>query len=686
MSGITGVFYLDGRPVNRETIDRMVHTMPHRGPDGMHTWSEGPVALGHCMLHTTPESLQEHLPYFSPRSGCVITADARIDNRASLAALLDVRDSIEVADGEFILAAYEKWGRACVDHLIGAFAFVIWDPRQQQLFCARDQMGIKPFYYYHGPNQLFAFGTEIKSFIHLPDVPKALNELCVGLYLADAPEDHYTLYEGIYRLPPAHIMTISEAGLQKEKYWTLTPVKTAANSDEEYVAGFLEIFEEAVRARTRSAFPVASQLSGGLDSSAVTAVADEVLRKEQTGKLHTLSLRFHACPACDEGSYIDAVLAEIDAISHFIDADAYGPLRLLPEVYAVLDDEVANGNYYTFWEMFKVVAGAGGRVVLDGLDGDTAIMHGILRFGELAQDEEWDTFIREARAAAANHGHVEGGQRFLEVLGNTNWILYTYASPVIKEMATETRPIAFWRAVNALQKGFGIDNKATYKKYWRRLITPALFLKWWDRDEEISSDLNLDYLKDRFIKDFDLEAWVRELKGLKSPRRVRERQAMLYRPGFLARTLEKGDHVAAWFGLENRHPFMDIRLLQYCLGMPASQSFRGGWSRAVLRDAMKNYLPDEVRMRVDKTRMSEHVRRSLFEVDRQILDDTIPELGNMCKYLKVDQIQELHRTLSALFDKADEENIDGKDLVVLLRAVSIYYRLMYNQLGGIWAE
>ena len=166
MSGIIGIHYLDGRPVDRENLTKMVDILAHRGPDGADIWVDGCVGLGHRMLWTTPESLIEKLPLENQRGDLVITADARIDNRDELIAALQInnRPSDKVVDSELILAAYEKWGEDCPEHLLGDFAFAIWDERRELLFCARDHFGVKPFYYYFA-NNTFAFGSEIKALL-----------------------------------------------------------------------------------------------------------------------------------------------------------------------------------------------------------------------------------------------------------------------------------------------------------------------------------------------------------------------------------------------------------------------------------------------------------------------------------------------------------------------------------------
>lgn len=150
MSGIVGIYHLDGRPVEQQDVQRMTDSIAHRGPDGSAVWIEGPVGLGHRMLYTTPESLHEKLPLTNRTGDLTITADARIDNRNELFSMLNFngRPRETIPDSEIILVAYEKWGEKCPEKLLGDFAFTIWDKRKQAIFCARDPIGIKPFYYY----------------------------------------------------------------------------------------------------------------------------------------------------------------------------------------------------------------------------------------------------------------------------------------------------------------------------------------------------------------------------------------------------------------------------------------------------------------------------------------------------------------------------------------------------------
>jgi asparagine synthase (glutamine-hydrolysing) len=176
LSAIAGLVRLDDQPVDPAEPAAMRARLAHRGPDGGGDWHGGPAGLTHCLLRVTPESLSEQQPLAS--SERIITADARLDNRAELCAALGRPDAGQ-PDAALILAAYERWGAACAEHLLGDYAFAIWDSAERTLFCARDYIGFKPFYYHAGPH-LFAFATELKALFALPDVPRRLNEVRVA--------------------------------------------------------------------------------------------------------------------------------------------------------------------------------------------------------------------------------------------------------------------------------------------------------------------------------------------------------------------------------------------------------------------------------------------------------------------------------------------------------------------------
>ena len=181
MSGIAGILYRDGRPVQQPDIQEMLSAIAFRGPDERGTWTDGPVGFGNCLLRTTPESVYEAQPFKNTRDDLVITADARIDNRDELVSTLNLasRQPLLLSDSELILASYEKWGEHCAEKLLGDFSFAIWDKRQQRLYCAVDHFRLKPFIYYNSDNS-FIFSSQMSGLLPGKLVPKELNGVRLG--------------------------------------------------------------------------------------------------------------------------------------------------------------------------------------------------------------------------------------------------------------------------------------------------------------------------------------------------------------------------------------------------------------------------------------------------------------------------------------------------------------------------
>lgn len=284
MSGIYGIVRFDGAPVSAEPLRRMAAAMALWGPDGRGQWLGGAAGLGQLMLHTTPESQRERLPAsIRVAPHLVITADARIDNREELFDALGAPSAgrEQTPDSSLILLAYEKWGRECVRRLAGDFAFAIWDGRERRLFCARDPFGCRPFVYLLDERR-FVFASDVKGVRAQVEAPR-INEALLAAYLqmrTDWAEKRLTFFEGIVKLPPAHFLTVQDGRAELAEYWRAEDAPEVRRATKGALAEEMRaLFEQAVKCRLRSAFPVGSHLSGGLDSSAISVVAARGLRE-----------------------------------------------------------------------------------------------------------------------------------------------------------------------------------------------------------------------------------------------------------------------------------------------------------------------------------------------------------------------------------------------------------------------
>lgn len=674
MSGIVGIFYRDNRLVDRADLERMVNILGHRGPDGQGIWQESSVGLGHRMLHTTPESLKEKLPLTNRTGALVITADARIDNRAELIETLNLSDRPhdQIADSQLILAAYEMWGESCPEKLIGDFAFVIWDGQKQQLFCARDHMGVKPFYYHYKPGRLFVCASEIKALLYLPEVPCQLNEVRIADHLVSMFEDKViTYYQDILRLPPAHILIIRDQTLHLQSYWTLDPgYELRLSSDEAYVETFRDLFFEAVRCRLRSAFPVGSTLSGGLDSSSVTCVARELLIQEKNIPLHTFSYIFDTVTECDERSYINAVLAQAGYIPHVMPGDQLSPLIDAERVFWHLEGASIGAAMYLPWYLCHTAQQVGTRNFLTGFDGDTAISHGVTYLTELARTGQWSNFFIEGEALSEHFDFTPRN------------ILESCGLPSLQGFVRRRQWADFIRGIGAISRHSNLSRLHLFLNYGVKPFVPKPVGRVWRRfrgHTETPPKINT-IIKPEFAQRLNLRIRLKRLNQLRSspPSTLREEHWRNLTTGTLPLNFELYDHTTAAFGVEARHPFMDRRLIEFCLALPPNQKLRRGWTRWILHQAMASILPEPVRLRRNKTRLGPNFIRGLLAFERETLDEIIlNDSSSLENYVEINILRKAYQRLLSQEDGAD------KDIMDVWGAVTLALWLRYSGMASL---
>ena len=351
MSGIVGIVNLDGAPVDRELLSQMTDFLSFRGPDAQEVWVEDNVGFGHAMLRTTWEAKTERQP-LTLDGKIWLTADARIDGRAELIAELEAKlrrkiepvelhgqasrltddsyhsngyDSVARTpnDAELILFAYEAWGEDCVKHLIGDFAFAIWDSHQRRLFCARDHFGIKPFFYAHVDNT-FVFSNTLNCVRLHPKVSDELNEIAIGDYLlfGDNYERDTTAFVQIARLPGAHTLISSSSNFKVQRYWSLTTDFHLHYQDsQDYPEQFRSLLTKAVKDRLRTS-RVAFEMSGGGDSTSVAALAT-TLTPNKAGALKAFCVSYENLIPDQERQYSGLAASALGIPIEHIIADEF---------------------------------------------------------------------------------------------------------------------------------------------------------------------------------------------------------------------------------------------------------------------------------------------------------------------------------------------------------------------------
>lgn len=515
----------------------------HWGPDGGDTWHDTHCGLGQRLLFNTPEALHERLPRWVDEARLAITAEARIDNRDELCDHFAIphAERPTTPDSELILRAYLKWGEDCPDQLLGDWSFAIWHPDEQKLFLARDHSGNTSLVYWQEGGR-FAFASEPKA-LYAIGAPRRLNELYLAQVLISWPAYHgpQTIDLDIQRLPPAHAMTVTPEGSRTWCYWRLeeTP-ELRLPSREEYVEGFREIYDRAVRDRLRSYRPVGTTLSGGLDSGSVTALAARALGEQ--GKRLTA---FTAVPLYDtsetvgrtrfgdETHFASLTAARWENVDHrLLDSAHISPVAGIRRTLAVMPEPShAASNYFWMIDLLKQAQAAGLGTLLTGQGGNATI--------------SWTgaPALRSRLAAFRHEGWKAGVRRNLPL-----WAL---------------RPLIAWRMRSQTWSGAAI-----HADFARRVELARR------RAAAMGQDITLQ----------------------ESRRKPQDMRYAIIQPG-AGRIGDLWARMGADVALEIRDPTFDKRVMAYTLSVPDPifDSPDGG-DRWIIRTAMAGLLPEEVRL------------------------------------------------------------------------------------------
>lgn len=394
MSGILGILHLDGAPVERQLLEGLAEFHKFRGPDAQQAWTQGNVGFAHALLRTSEDCADERQP-FQLGDNIWITADARVDGQRELVSKLTdagQKPRAEACDAELVLRSYRAWGAECVDHLLGDFAFAIWDAPNQRLFCARDQMGVKPFYYAQvGP--VLIFSNTLDCIRQHPAVSNRLNNLAIADFLLfDINQDPATTaFADIRRLPAAHALQCERRTVSIRRYWTLSVTEPIHfKHDSEYIERFRELLDQAVADRLR-AKSAGILMSGGLDSTTVAAAAKRILTANGGLSAHTVVLSHD-----DERRYASLAASALQIPIQFRFADDC----------QLFDQATDPGHWLPFPEhsawpdqtpgLLRQI-GFRSRIALTGIGGDPCLLGRItMHFRELMRNRRLGPALRDA--------------------------------------------------------------------------------------------------------------------------------------------------------------------------------------------------------------------------------------------------------------------------------------------------
>jgi asparagine synthase (glutamine-hydrolysing) len=536
VSGICGIAHVDGASVDASALERMTQSMAFRGPDAQETWAEGGVGLGHALLRTTFESEGERQP-LSFDGQVWITADARLDARKEMICARSSggrearRDMPDVA---LVLHAYHAWGEACVRHLLGDFAFGIWDARSRSLFCARDHFGIKPFFYSQAGGCL-VFSNTLECVRRHPAVSADLNELAIADFLlfGENLEPDTTAFAQVMRLASGHCMTWSAEGLEVRAYWTLPrDIQVSHRAAGDYVERFRELFDIAVSDRLRTN-RVGIEMTGGMDSTSVAVTAQALLRRQGGPfQLSAYTGIFEHLIPDEEGRYASMVAQSAGFALRVLPSDDYRLFDRFDTPYVRLPEPFHDPVHVQRRDICRDAA-AESRVFLTGWEGD-AMLNETPKpyFRDLMRRGAWP------RAAMGMLGYAVMQRRLV--------------------------PLALRDRV----RGAGAPGGPQEVPYptW---ISPALESRWKLR-----------------------ERWDNHRARARMDHPLRPNAFGIY--DYLARASNHFDWYDAGITqqpMEYRHPLMDVRLVEYCLALPPYP-----WcvKKHILRTAMADRLPEAV--------------------------------------------------------------------------------------------
>lgn len=537
MSGVIGVLRTDGAPVNRMLLRALTRYLGFRGPDGQDVWSGGPVGFGHAMLRTTEEAAHERQPV-GVDGQFWIAADARLDARAELLAQLagaGRKPPRNAPDSELILHAYAAWGESCLERLRGDFTFGIWDARRRSLFCARDHLGIKPFYFAEHRN-FFLFSNTLDCVRMHPDVPDELNEAAIADFLLFGLncDPATTTFSAVRRLPAAHFLRVSSEGLRIGRYWSV-PVdgRIRHRHADEYVENFQIHLRNAVADRMRGG-RVGVLLSGGLDSSSLAATARALSpERGESGKLRAYTATHDESPRDQDGACAREVAKFLGIPIRCVAGESLRPFERWDDPAIRWPEPVDIPLMAGHLDQFAAISSEC-RVAFNGEGPDNLMWFQMLPYvRSMVKHQEWGRLYADVPRFWRVRQFPWRGirQRFKTAVGGNTGVP-RFPSWMAPEFASR---------VNARDR-------------WRRGVVPRPPV--------------MHPVKPRAYTSMFLPQWrslfeLHEAGVTRSP-------------------------------VEMRYPFLDLRIITYLLAVP---SFPWAFHKTILREAMAGHLPERIRLR-----------------------------------------------------------------------------------------
>ncbi|NVK18576.1 MAG: asparagine synthase (glutamine-hydrolyzing) [Methylocystaceae bacterium] len=555
-----------------QALADMCQTIAHRGPDGegfafLNTdqaelfdrdhldqplASEALVGLGHRRLSIVDVSEGGHQPKTDPSGRFWVTYNGEIYNFLELRTeLIELGHRFKThSDTEVLLAAWAEWGTNCLDKLNGMFAFVLYDRKENTVFAVRDRFGVKPLYLWHGPKGMIGFASEIKAFTVLEGWKARMDDQAVYDFLVWGLSDHSrrTMFGRVEQIAPGSMAVIKMGKPPHfQKWYQPRPSSFVPKDFFEASEQFHDLFMKSVRLRLRADVPVGTALSGGLDSSSIVCAVHALREEGIEVSRHAFSARSKN-KDFDEGDFMQAVVAKTHVDHHECWPDADGFLHNLDQMIWHHDEPFSSASIFAEWKVFETVGKSDVKVTLDGHGADETLLGytafiGPLLAGHLKAGRIKE-FKREWAAQRNLHGRSENWLRAM----TADHFLPNWAGSLLRRLAGKTHARPNWMELSRL-------------------------------------DANI---RDPFA----------ELDG-------KGKGVLAMSLGQLSATslpmqLKWADRDSMAHSIESREPFLDKDLVEFILGAQTSHKLHDGVSKRILREGLKDLLPEKIAQRRDK--------------------------------------------------------------------------------------
>ena len=523
-------------------LNTMSNALASNGPDGDGVYANGAIGMVYRAFWTNRESRRELQPLVTD-AGHVLAWDGRLDNRSELIRLL--RDQLfdDKSDVALVMESYRKWGIKFLSKLIGDFALSLWEPTTKTLFLARDHAGPRPLFYHTSASE-FVWTSELRVLLSLRGPQLEVNDEFVAGYLSHQITNSLTPYKDVHAVLPGHVASVSQGGIKVERFWGPDPNhEIRYQTDSEYEEHFRQLFRESVRCRMRVDGPVWTSLSGGLDSSAITCMAHEILESGdcEASDVKTVSFVYDLSSSSDERDFIASVEEKIGAVGFHVRESENPPLSVIPDRSRISFPEGLDCHFARHQVLFDEMNRTGGRVLLTGHGGDE--------------------------------------------------MLHSGASPSLelRDRIAQFQPLQLHRVLRAW---CAFSRKPYLGMLWQDGIVPSLPLKLQlllDRRVHMRLPpwLNEGFVKRHGIRERRFNA--QNVFGFRLPSGRSQALAYLSVVKLAAKAAYRSRG-----SIEVSHPFMHRPLVEFIHAIPLQQKIRPGETRSLMRRALKNLLPSKV--------------------------------------------------------------------------------------------